>query len=83
MQVLNVAMGGTLHEHVADIFPEDIHRGDNDGWTVQEVAVNSGSLLADVMQATTVATYSGHHQALKKVARSVCESSRSIRNASA
>jgi putative glutamine amidotransferase len=65
MQVLNVALGGTLHEHVADLHPHDIHRGDDGGWTVQEVNIIPTSLLAEVMQATTVATYSGHHQAVK------------------
>ena len=67
MQVLNVALGGSLHEHVADVHPEDIHRGPDGGWTVQEALVHPNSLLAEVMQADTVATYSGHHQAVKEL----------------
>jgi putative glutamine amidotransferase len=66
-QVLNVALGGTLHEHVADLHPEDIHRNE-DVWARQEVNVVPTSLLAEVMQATTVVTCSGHHQAVKEVA---------------
>ncbi len=68
MQVLNVALGGSLYEHVADVHPEDIHRSENGGWTVQEAEVIGSSLLAEVMQATKVATFSGHHQAIKELA---------------
>ncbi len=67
VQVLNVALGGSLHEHVADLHPQDIHRSADGGWTMQEVNVSPTSLLAEVMQATHVVTTSGHHQALKDV----------------
>lgn len=65
MQVANVSLGGTLHEHVEDVVEEDIHRGVDKGWTVQTLKADPGSLLAEIMGATEVATYSGHHQALK------------------
>ncbi|RMF80207.1 MAG: gamma-glutamyl-gamma-aminobutyrate hydrolase family protein [Chloroflexi bacterium] len=68
MQVLNVALGGTLHEHIADVLDEDIHRSSDGGWAVQPVMVDADSLLASVMQTTEVATYSGHHQGVKDVA---------------
>ena len=68
VQVLNVALGGTLHEHVADLHPQDIHRDEKGEWAMQEVNVTPSSLLAEVMQATQVVTTSGHHQALKEVA---------------
>ena len=68
MQVLNVALGGSLYEHVADVHPEDVHRGPDGGWTVQPVEVVPSSLLAEVMGATQVATYSGHHQGVKTLA---------------
>ncbi len=68
LQVLNVALGGTLHEHVADIHPEDIHRQMPEGWRPQSVAVERSSLLAEVMQATDVMVYSSHHQAIKELA---------------
>ena len=67
MQVMNIAMGGTLTEHVADIHPEDIHRADDGGWTLQEVDVDPKSRLAEIMEANTVNTTSGHHQAVKKL----------------
>ncbi len=69
MQVLNVALGGTLHEHILDVRDEDIHRADDGGWTMQEVEVTADSLLAEVMGVTRLATYSGHHQAVKDLGR--------------
>lgn len=65
MQVANVALGGTLHEHIADVVQEDIHRGPDKGWTVQPLQAQPGSRLAEIMEATDVATYSGHHQGVK------------------
>ena len=69
MQVLNVALGGTLHEHIPDVRQEDMHRAGDGGWALQEVQVAAGSFLAQVMGATSVKTYSGHHQAVKDVGR--------------
>jgi len=68
MQILNVALGGSLHEHVADNLPKDIHRGEDGGWTLHEVSIKPASLLAAVTQDTTVVAYSGHHQAIKNIA---------------
>ncbi|MDX1418144.1 MAG: gamma-glutamyl-gamma-aminobutyrate hydrolase family protein, partial [Candidatus Promineifilaceae bacterium] len=65
LQVANVALGGTLHEHVPDVVGEDIHRGDDMGWTVQPLRAEPGSAVAEIMGAEEVATYSGHHQAIK------------------
>ena len=67
MQVLNVAAGGSLHEHIPDIRTEDIHRNEEGGWAVQPVDVESASLLHEVMGTETAATYSSHHQAVKDV----------------
>jgi putative glutamine amidotransferase len=64
MQVLNVALGGTMYEHIPDILDDDMHRKDS-FWTLHEVEVDSHSRLAQIMQSDTVKTYSGHHQAVK------------------
>jgi len=69
LQVLNVAAGGTLHEHIPDIRDEDIHRNEAGLWAMQEVHVEADSLIADVMGLTMLRTSSGHHQAVKDVAR--------------
>jgi putative glutamine amidotransferase len=68
MQLLNVALGGSLYEHIPDVREQDIHRGPTGGWAVQRAAVDSESLLARVMDTTEVETYSGHHQAVKQIA---------------
>ncbi len=68
MQALNIALGGSLHEHVADLHPEDIHRNPEGGWRMQPVDVVPSSMLAEVMEATHVTTASGHHQSVKEVA---------------
>ncbi len=68
MQIMNVALGGTLHEHVQDAIGHDIHRGLDGLWTQQEVQVDEASNLYRVMQAQNPAPYSGHHQGIKDVA---------------
>ncbi len=65
LQVLNVAAGGTLHEHIPDIRAEDIHRNEAGLWAMQEVHVESDSLTASVMGLTMLRASSGHHQAVK------------------
>jgi len=67
-QVLNVAMGGSLHEHLRDHLDEDMHRPDGGGWTSHDVRIAPQSHLARHMGALDVHTVSGHHQALAKVA---------------
>ena len=68
MQVLNVALGGSMHEHIPDIQSTDIHRSEDGGWAVQPLTADNGSRVAAAMGTTAVATYSGHHQAVKMVA---------------
>ncbi len=68
LQTLNVALGGTLYEHIPDVRDPDIHRQPDGDWAVQPVDVQADSLLAQVMDSTHVETYSGHHQAVKDVA---------------
>ncbi|MEO1288161.1 MAG: gamma-glutamyl-gamma-aminobutyrate hydrolase family protein [Chloroflexota bacterium] len=68
MQVLNVALGGTMYEHIPDIREQDIHRGSDGFWAIHDVLVEPNSKLADAMNTTQVKTYSGHHQAVKIVA---------------
>lgn len=67
MQLLNVAAGGSLYEHIPDIRDQDIHRNEEGLWAMQEVAVEADSLIADVMGKTSLRTSSGHHQAVKAI----------------
>lgn len=65
LQVLNVAAGGTLHEHIPDIRADDIHRDEAGLWAMQDVHVKPDSLMAEVMGKTALHTSSGHHQAVR------------------
>ena len=63
IQVLNVALGGTLRQHYDGHF--DLPRY-NEG--VHEVRLEPGSMLAKVMGAPQVAVNSLHHQTIDEVA---------------
>ena len=65
LQALNVAAGGSLHEHIPDIRSQDIHRSEAGLWATQAVRVERDSLIAAVMGVTELRTSSGHHQAVK------------------
>lgn len=68
-QVLNVALGGTLIEHLPDEVGEDIaHRNSPPGYTRHPIAVEPGSRLAAILGATTVQAASWHHQAIRQPA---------------
>lgn len=68
MQMLNVALGGTLHQHIPALGGEDIHRDAAGGWVFHEVNASENSIISSVMGATSVLPCSGHHQALDVVA---------------
>ena len=65
IQVLNVALGGTLVVHVPDVVGEDVlHRLPPREPTPHEVCVDDGCGLALIMGATRVAPMSWHHQSV-------------------
>lgn len=68
LQVLNVALGGTLHPHIPAIREQDIHRNEQGLWTLHDCLVQPDSRLAKIMGAEQVRTYSTHHQAVDRVA---------------
>lgn len=68
MQAANVALGGSLYEHIPDVQSEDIHRSEDGGWAIQPLQVEADSQLARIMAEREVSTYSGHHQAVDRVA---------------
>ncbi len=67
IQVLNVATGGTLHQHVADSLEEDIHRLEGEGWVYHDIEVKAGSLTAKAMGEDVVSGATGHHQAIDRL----------------
>jgi putative glutamine amidotransferase len=65
IQVLNVALGGTLHQHISDREDLVAHRNDDgsDG-VLHDVRLQPGSRVMKAMGAERVQTFSHHHQAL-------------------
>lgn len=69
MQVVNVACGGTLHQHVPDLVGHEKHSGPRDGFGTHKVRVTAGvrviSILPDGGTFFDVPTH--HHQAVDMV----------------
>src|SRR5262249_13028232 len=82
IQVLNVGLGGTLFQDVADQYGREVlHRQQEAGIEAAEpshaVTATEGGLLAAVYGATAIATNSFHHQAVKAVAPDLMVEARS------
>jgi putative glutamine amidotransferase len=70
MQVLNVARGGTLHQHLSDLGREIDHRQTTPGENAtHEVELVRGSRLADLVGGLRLTVNSFHHQALDQLGR--------------
>lgn len=73
MQVVNVALGGSLHVHLPDVADGSVvHRkepalGGMPGPTPHEIEVDPGSFLVGVMDAERVTPMSWHHQGVDVV----------------
>jgi putative glutamine amidotransferase len=69
MQVLNVALGGTLIEHLPAVVGEQVlHRKASREPTPHPVSVKPGSRLAAIAGVTDFAPMSWHHQAIRQLA---------------
>jgi putative glutamine amidotransferase len=66
-QVLNVALGGTLHQHVPDVVGHDRHCPTPGQYHRFPVTVAPPSRLAKVLGAETVTVAHYHHQALDRL----------------
>ena len=69
LQVLNVALGGTLIQDIpSDVLNATIHEtGENRVEIAHDVVIEAGSLLARLLSTTRVGVNSFHHQAAKRV----------------
>ena len=67
MQVVNVAYGGVLDQHLADTLETDIHRGAVGVFADHLVDADAGSLAARAAGDTRVAVKSWHHQGVARV----------------
>jgi putative glutamine amidotransferase len=68
-QILNVALGGTLHEHIPDRFGQQVrHRLPPREPTPHAVEVEPKSRLAGILGQTSAAPMSWHHQGMNELA---------------
>jgi len=67
MQVVNVAYGGALEQHLPDRLEDDIHRGAEGTFADHRVRVDPGSLAAVAAGADEVAVKSYHHQGVARI----------------
>jgi putative glutamine amidotransferase len=68
MQVMNVAHGGTLVEHVPELVGHEDHRHTMGAWSDHAVRLADGSLAARAAGQTDHPVKSHHHQAVGEVA---------------
>jgi len=67
MQIVNVAHGGTLEQHLPDRLEDDIHRGADGDFADHRVDVEPHSLAAVAAGDTRIAVRSYHHQGVERV----------------
>jgi putative glutamine amidotransferase len=73
LQVLNVALGGTLHQHLPELTGHDGHSPEAAGYGAHEVSVAPGSRLAAILGRTDLTDHlpvvvpTHHHQAIDAI----------------
>ena len=67
MQVMNVARGGTLNQHLPDDLGHEDHRRSPGTFDDHDVRITAGSLAARAAGETVHATKSHHHQGVERV----------------
>jgi putative glutamine amidotransferase len=67
MQVLNVALGGTLHQHLPDLLGHEDHRRVRGAFGDHDVVLEPGSLAARAAGEARHPTKSHHHQGIDRL----------------
>jgi len=67
MQILNVACGGTLDQHIPERLGHDLHRPVPGAWAEHDVRIESGSLAARFAGTEQLTVKSHHHQGVDRV----------------
>lgn len=65
LQIMTVAHGGSLHQHLPDVVGTTLHRDAPGTFNNHTVTLAEGSLIASLVGATEVVSNSSHHQAVK------------------
>jgi putative glutamine amidotransferase len=73
IQILNVAMGGTLYQDLPSQHPSPVvHRQDEAGFArsefIHDISIEAGSRLRAIVRGDAMPTNSLHHQAVREVA---------------
>jgi putative glutamine amidotransferase len=67
MQVLNVACGGTLDQHIPDRLGHEIHRPVPGSWAEHDVRLEPGSLAARAAGTQELTVKTHHHQGVDRI----------------
>ncbi len=67
-QMLNVHLGGTLHQHLPDVVGHDRYQVGDGVFHPEPMTITEGSLLHTILGETEVAGHVYHHQAIDQVA---------------
>lgn len=67
LQAINVALGGTLHQHLPDLVGHDGHSPESAGYGTHKVSVAPGSRLRAALGRTEAAVPTHHHQAIDRL----------------
>ncbi len=78
MQVLNIACGGTLRQHLPELLGHEDHRHTPGRFSDHEVELEPGSLAARLAGGERLAVKSHHHQGLDSLGEGVRVSGRAI-----
>lgn len=66
VQTINVAMGGTLHQHVPNVTGK-VHQQAQGNVYWHDVDIVPDTMMADIVGSSVIATNSYHHQAAEKI----------------
>jgi putative glutamine amidotransferase len=67
-QMLNVHLGGTLHQHLPDVVGHDRYRVGDGVFHPEPMSITEGSLLHQILAESEVPGHVYHHQAIDQVA---------------
>lgn len=68
MQIINVAFGGSLDQHIPDRLGHDRHRPVPGSWAEHAIRIEPGSLAASAAGTTSLTVKSHHHQGVDRIA---------------
>lgn len=77
LQVLNVFLGGTLHQHLPDVVGHNGHEPEPGVFGAERVHITPGSQIAKIMDADTATVPCHHHQSIDRLGAELTVTARS------